>query len=93
MTIVVVVASLAVLSVVVASYERSVSFLKTELNFSRTNEQLLLSRLQARSLGEFSYGTEMKKKEYVEDSDPARTYLFDPTGLVVSEKEDADQWS
>lgn len=92
MTIVVVVASLAVLSVVVASYERSVSFLKTELNFSRTNEQLLLSRLQARSLGEFSYGTEMKK-EYVEDSAPARTYLFDPTGLVVSEKEDADQWS
>lgn len=93
MTIVVVVASLAVLSVVVASYERSVSFLKTELNFARTNEQLLLSRLQARSLGEFSHGTEMKKKEYVEDSVTARTYLFDPTGLVVSEKEDVDQWN
>ena len=87
MTIVVAIFSAVLLVATVAMYERSVSLLRTELNYARANEQLLLSRLQARSLSEYTHAASP-----VTDATPApdKMYLFDPTGLIVSEAEDAE---
>ena len=82
MTIVVAIFSAVLLVATVSMYERSVALLRTELNYSRANEQLLLSRLQARSLSEYAHAANPTA-----DATPVpdKTYLFDPTGLIVSE--------
>lgn len=64
-----------------AAYERVVRVLRTELNGARVNEQLLLTRLAARTPAEY---------HAIVDPPPAvehdsSRYLFDDTGLVLVE--------
>lgn len=77
--LVVVVSCVVVVATVVSAYERHVNLLRTELNSCRANEQLLLSRLSARSLPEFSWSENAAK---VESPAPSASYLYDQTGLV-----------
>lgn len=73
-----------VLISVLFGYERVIRILRTELNTCRANEQLLLSRLQSRSLGEY---TAIVSEDHTIPVKEHR-YVYDPTGLIQVDEED-----